>query len=319
VCVKTSSALFIPILRANLNCPLFSWSTCVLVLALITTGCSDGSDATPIPTIQPAISRTLPTTVEQIAELPGYNIYRPTNLGATGAPLPVIVWANGGCYRFDGVWKSLLQSWARAGFIAVAPITPVGVDPRTSGFTSVSDQVNAIDWAYAENDRTDSPYAGHLDLDRIVAAGNSCGGIVALTLASLDNRVRSVFVLSGSSVIPGSPKEAAAAIMGNILVPVGYVTGGPEDISTRFAQQDYELLPVSVPGYLAHRFEGDHVTVSTDADVLSEVAEISTNWIDFTLYGNSQVKQTLLENPCGICAPGTWAVAAKNLDLHVTQ
>jgi pimeloyl-ACP methyl ester carboxylesterase len=297
----------------------FSRTPWLLALLLAITACDDGSDGSlDAPRfLQPAIGRNLPITREQSAGLPDYNIYRPTNIDATGAPVPVIVWANGGCVRYDAVWESLLASWARAGFVTVAPTVPAdGDDPRTD-LTSVEDQAMAIDWAYAENARDGGPYAGHFDLDRIVAAGNSCGGIVALSLASRDSRVSSVFVLSGSSAIPGSPEEAATAIMGNILVPVGYAVGGPEDIASTYARQDYTLLPVGVPGYLARRSKGDHRTVSTDPDILAEVAEISTNWIDFTLYGNPAVRQKLRENPCASCDRGIWEIDLKNLDLHV--
>jgi predicted dienelactone hydrolase len=301
------------IMCGDVNNRSFRWPGVALLLALVTSGCGDGSDTI---AIQPAINRNLLTTIEQVSALPDYNIYRPTNLDATGAPLPLIVWTNGGCVRYDAAWQSLLDSWARAGFITIAPTIPSnGDDPRADP-TGVDDQTRVLDWAYAENGRVDSPYAGHIDLNRVVAAGNSCGGIISLQLASLDNRVQSVFVLSGSS---GFSEETAAAIMGNILVPVGYVVGGIEDIATGFARQDYEFLPVGVPAYLAQRSEGDHRTVSTDSDILLEVAEISTHWIDFTLYGNPQVKQFLLESPCGRCAPGTWMVEAKNLDLHVTR
>ena len=54
--------------------------------------------------------------------------------------------------------------------------------------------------------------------------------------------------------------------------------------------------------------------VSTDAGILLEIAEISTNWIDFTLYGSPLVEQSLLEKPCSTCAAGTWTLEAKNLD-----
>ena len=278
------------------------------------TGCSDSSDTQQS---QPATSRNLPITVEQSAGLSDYNIYRPADLFATLSPLPVIVWTSGGCVRYDGAWRQLLEKWARSGFVAIAPTVPAdSSDPRSST-TSVDDQAGVIDWVYAENGREGSTYAGRFDLDRVVAAGNSCGGIVSLSLASLDDRVRSVFVLSGSSVPPGGSEEAAAAIMGNILVPVAHVVGGPEDIATHYAQQDYDLLPVGVPGFLARRSEADHRTVSTDPGILDEVAEISTNWIDFTLTANPRVRRMLVENPCGHCAPETWSVQAKNLELHV--
>ncbi|MET0148192.1 MAG: hypothetical protein ABW310_03480 [Acidimicrobiales bacterium] len=95
-------------------------------------GCSgdNGDDAAPAETVEavttmtttpaPASSRSLATTVEPAPDLPGYNVYRPSDLEATGAPLPVVVWANGGCFRHDATWQTLLERWAAAGFLAEA-------------------------------------------------------------------------------------------------------------------------------------------------------------------------------------------------------
>ncbi len=286
------------------------------LLLIAAVGCTSSTNDSAPPettatttTMVKASSRALPTTVEPAVDLPGYNVYRPTDLDATGAPLPVIVWANGGCLRYDAAWSPLLESWAAAGFVVVAITAPPdGADPRAAGITTADDQGMAIDWAEAQDADPAGPYAGHLDLDRVVAAGNSCGGITTMELAARDDRVRSAFVLSGSSVFPGSPREAAAALMGGIDVPVGYVNGGPEDISTGPIQQDYELVPAGVPAYAAHRSSATHQVVSTDPSILAEVAEISTNWIDFTLYGNPELERTLLDDPCGACAPapGPW-------------
>ncbi len=290
-------------------------ATCWLLLAVMVTGCSDGSDRTGY---SPASDRHLLTVVEQVTGLPDHNIYRPADLDATGAPLPVIVWGNGGCVRYDAVWSDLLTRWAGAGFVVTHTVPSSGADP-TANPTTAADLAAMIDWAAAENERAGSPYAGHLDLDRVVAAGNSCGGIIALGLASGDSRVQAVFVLSGSSVPPGASAEAAAAIMGNILVPVGYAIGGPEDIASVPAKQDYDALPAGVPAYIAARVEGDHRTVSTDPDILRDVAEISTRWIDFALFGDPGVRQALLADPCGDCAAGTWTIEAKNLELHAPR
>jgi hypothetical protein len=288
----------------------------ILAFSLLSAGC--GSDpSAPAPTGSPrppAIDRNLPTATEPIANLPGYNLHRPRDLDATGGPLPVIVWANGGCFRLDQPWASLLTKWAQAGLIVVAITTPAGADPLAAGMSTAADQAKAIDWAFAENELSASPYAGHFDLDRVVAAGNSCGGITALTLTSQDQRVSAAFVLSGSSAFPGAPRQAAALVMSNVDVPVGWAVGGPEDIARGNARQDFELLPEGVPGYVAQRFEAPHEKVSTDAAILAEVAEISTNFIDYSLYGNPHVKAALLDKPCGACAADTWTIESKNLD-----
>ncbi|HEY8057586.1 MAG TPA: alpha/beta hydrolase-fold protein [Acidimicrobiales bacterium] len=261
-----------------------------------------------------AISWSLPTTMDSPADLPGYHVYRPADLDATGRPLPVVVWANGGCFRWDRTWQPLLERWAEAGFFVVAIAEPPEGDPVESGVTTAADQGRAIDWASAQQDEASSPYAGHLDLGRVVAAGNSCGGITSLTLAGQDDRVRSVFVLSGSSVGPGATREQASAVMTRVSVPVGFAVGAAEDIASSQAAQDYDVLPDGVPGFVASRASGDHVTVSTDTGILVEVAEIGVNWIDLSLYGTETARRAVAEHPCGSCAPDLWTVTAKHLD-----
>lgn len=301
--------------RTDLNNTSHKWrsSVAAILLLCVCAACDDYADRN---SYQPAIGRNLETTTEMPAGLPEHRIYRPADLDATGATLPVIVWGSGGCYPVDGPWQILLTRWARAGFIAIAPAVPEE-EATSAPRTTASDQAAVIDWVLAENGTVDSPYAGRFDLDRIVAAGNSCGGIISLELASRDSRVAAVFVLSGSSSPPGSSAETVAAVMNNVMVPVGYAIGGPEDVARAQVQLDYEALPVGVPAYVARRFEADHPTVSTDPDILLEVAEISTNWIDFALYTNPGVRQTLAGDPCSFCEPGTWEGESKNLELHV--
>ena len=265
----------------------------------------------------PATSRSFATTVEQPPDLPGYNLYRPVDLDATGAPLPVVVWANGGCVRHDATWSSMLERWAAAGFAVIAITVPAEGAAETAPASSAADQAAAIDWAEAQTTGAGAD-AGHFDLERVVAAGNSCGGITSLDLAASDDRVRSVFVLSGSSVGPGATPEQAAAVMGEISVPVGFAVGGEEDIARHEAQQDYDALPAGVPGLVAGRRTFDHVLVSTDEGSLADVAEIGINWMDLTLHGSQAALDALDQNPCGECPPGLWTVTAKHLDTLVS-
>lgn len=259
----------------------------------------------------PLTSRDLPTTQGPAVDLPGYNVTHPTNLDATGSPLPVLVWGNGGCFRHDATWQPLFDRWASAGFVVISMTTPPSGNPLEQH--DVEDQRAGIDWAEQQNAAVGGPFAGHLDLDRVVAAGNSCGGITALGLASTDDRVASVYVLSGSAAFPGAPPEDAERVISSITVPIGYVTGGPEDISRANVQQDFGFA--EVPAYIANRASGDHVAVSTDPGMLVEHADIALNWLDLTLYGNESARTALLSNPCATagCAPDLWTVQSKNL------
>ena len=254
----------------------------------------------------PASSLMLPTTMESPNVEPWFNVYRPTDLSATGQPLPVIVWANGGCYRSDFTWAQLFERWAAGGFVVLA-LTEGPDGPLVQ--STVDDQGGLIDWALEQAET--GPYAGMLDVDRIVAAGNSCGGITALGLASRDDRVASVFVLSGSSAFFG----ADAMVIGGISVPVGYVVGGSEDIAGANAAADYDALADGIPAMIVSRSSGDHMTVSTDMTILPQVAEIALNWMDLTLYGTKEAAEAL-NSPtvCSGCEQGVWTLKSKNLE-----
>ena len=102
-----------------------------------------------------------------------------------------------------------------------------------------------------------------------------------------------------------------------VTQPVCFVVGGTEDVAGAQASQDYDLLAEGIPGYLARRATGDHPTVSTDPDILADVAEIGINWFDLVLAGNETARRNLTENPCGSFKSGTWSVEAKNLDSLV--
>jgi dienelactone hydrolase len=280
---------------------------------------------------------------ETAASLPGHNIYRPADLTAVARPLPVIVWANGGCAVGDPTWATLFQRWAEAGNFVItihreeeykamaarfaeaqrawgdaaartmpAP-PPSGAmnKPGSQAYKTAEDQRASIDWAATANET--APYAGKLDLSRVVAAGNSCGGISSLTLASSDPRVKSVFVLSGSSVGPNAKAEDVAPTMGNVRAPVIWVVGGPEDIARAAAELDYSLQPAKQPGVIVYRKSYEHRVVSTDPATLREVAEMGVLWFRATLYGDQKAATELTTKVCAICSADIWSVKAKHI------
>jgi predicted dienelactone hydrolase len=257
----------------------------------------------------PATSLNFPTTKDSPKVKPWFNVFRPTDLSVTGQPLPVIVWANGGCFRSDFTWEPLYKRWAGAGFIVLA-ITSSDEAWELAQSTA-DDQGGMIDWILEQADNKQSPFAGKVDPKRIVAAGNSCGGITALALAAKDPRVNSVFVLSGSSSTSG----ADARVINAIKVPVGYITGGSEDISAANVDADYALLNKELPVMVVSRATGDHITVSTDEKILPVDAEIGLNWMDLALFGTKEAADAL-KSPavCALCEPGLWKMKSRNLE-----
>jgi len=262
------------------------------------------------PTSRPAANTLmLPTTMEHPDVAPWFNIYRPEDLDATGSPLPVIVWANGGCYRSDFTWEPLFKRWAAGGFVVLA----LTEDPEKGAMvqTNVADQAGLVEWVFKQSDTMDSPYAGKLDTTRVVAAGNSCGGVTSLGLTAQEPRIAAVFVLSGSSAFAG----ANQAVMSKITVPVGYIVGGSQDIAGANATADYDALADGIPAMIVSRFEGDHRTVSTDPGILAHEAEIALNWLDLALYGTQAAHDELTsETVCASCEAGHFQLKSKGLE-----
>lgn len=265
-----------------------------------------GSDRRP-----PATSLSFPTMIVKVDDEPVFHVTRPSDLDEPGALLPVVVWANGGCFRSDFSWQPLFDRWASAGFVVLS-LTGTGGDDDIFGMlqsTTKVEHAQLIDWVVKQNES--GPYAGKLDLSRIVAAGNSCGGVTALQTAADEDRLAAVFVLSGSSAIGSVDTQ----VMKAISVPVGYVVGDDTDIAAANAAGDYAALNDGVPGMIVRRFEGDHVTVSTDAMIAPEVAEIALNFMDLALYGSQEAYDALTSaKVCDGCTDGHWKLESKNLE-----
>jgi hypothetical protein len=239
---------------------------------------------------------------------PYFNVWRPTDLNALESPAPIVVWNNGGCFRGDSTWTAMYEAWAAAGFVVLSLTEGGG-----AGTTTVADHGALIDWLEEQN-AADGPYKGKLDLERVAAAGNSCGGITSLGLAAEDDRVKAIYILSGSSAATGP----AANILNNIKIPVAYMVGADEDIAKANALGDYEGFPDGVPAVVYSRSSGDHVLISSDRTVIAQGAEIALNWFDLTLYGTKAALDVLTaKEPCSMCMPGQWTMTAKNLETLV--
>lgn len=277
-------------------------------------GGTHDSGVDPAPSRAPASSLSMATIREpRTNEPPVFNVTRPADLTELDGPLPVVVWANGSCARNDAIWSPLFERWASAGFVVLSLSYPA--DQGLSGLlmlletTTKSEHAKLIDWVVKQS--ASGPYAGKLDLARIVVAGNTCGGTTALQLASADARPAAAFVLSGSSTSGG----VDANLMRSISVPVGYIVGGSDDIASARATMDFKAMQDGVPAMIVRRYEGDQDEVSTDASILAAEAEIALNWMDLVLFGTHQAYDALTSSSvCGDCTPGDWKLESKHME-----
>ena len=158
-------------------------------------------------TVEP---RTLVTEVRYPAAGPaGANDVRNAPAARAAGPYPLVIFGHG----FDvtpAPYASLLDAWARAGYVVAAPVFPLA-SPLAPGGPSEADLVNEpADMSYvisrmlAAGNRANGPFSGLLARNRIAVSGQSDGGDTALAVAFdrplRDGRVTAVVVLSGAEI-----------------------------------------------------------------------------------------------------------------------
>jgi poly(3-hydroxybutyrate) depolymerase len=174
--------------------------------------------------------------------------------GAPG-PLPLVVFAHG--WNSDpGVYQTLLDEWAAAGFLVAAPVFPDSTDLYAG--TPVSDYADqARDVSFVITSLLHDSSL-RVDRTRIAVAGHSDGGtdvaLMALDPAYADARVRAYVCMSGqlpSGVAPYSVTPSRAALM----VAVG-------------TNDEYGLYPLAGQVFLAVRASSKVEVVESGGDHL---------------------------------------------------
>ncbi|MGA8369626.1 MAG: hypothetical protein WB765_05815 [Acidimicrobiales bacterium] len=177
------------------------------------------------------------------------DILRP--VGPTG-PLPLVVFAHG--WDSDpSHYQPLLDAWAGAGYLVVAPTFPDSTD--TTPGQPVSDYGDqAKDMSFVITSLLDGqvPSAGPIDPHRIAVAGHSDGGtdvaFMALNPAYADPRVKAYVSLS-SEIPAGVAGPWGTPTAGALLVAVG-------------TDDEYGLFPNSTEVYQTADMVKAFVTVS---------------------------------------------------------
>jgi dienelactone hydrolase len=199
-------------------------------------------------------------------------------------PFPLVVFGHGFAVT-PGLYASLLQSWARAGYVVAAPVFPLE-NAAAPGGPDESDLINqptdmrfVISGLLAESGARAGPFAGLLDGAHIAVAGHSDGAETALAVAYSrrfrDPRVGAAVILSGAEMSgagglrfpPGSPPLLA--------------TQGTADTSNqpRFTNAFFHLA--RRPKYLLRLLGARHLPPYTSQQPqLSIVERVTTAFLD---------------------------------------
>jgi hypothetical protein len=154
-----------------------------------------------------------PASYMQDASFKGYTLYAPKT-PPQNMKLPVLLWGNGMCSDQGLGFRNFLTEVASHGYFVVA-----NGDPKGTGKSADTKMPKALDWIY-NTAATKYPY---IDKTKIVAAGQSCGGLQAYK-TSTDKRITLTGIFDSGNMMGNSP-------ISKLHAPVAYFLGGTSDMA----------------------------------------------------------------------------------------
>ncbi|EHA46964.1 hypothetical protein MGG_01934 [Pyricularia oryzae 70-15] len=198
--------------------------------------------------------------------------------------LPVVVWGNGACLANGLRFQDFLTEIASHGYIAIASGAPNGTGNTTSRWMT-----DSIDWVgkHAGKGR----YAT-VDAKRIVAAGQSCGGLETYDQKN-DPRIRGLGIFN-------------SGLRNNTMA---WQTSQSPCFTFWAGERDYKNLPAGTPSWKGNQPVGHAGTYRQLYGGTFGVAAVK--WLDWLLKGDATAADFFKGD--GAVAAG-WVVESKNLD-----
>lgn len=261
-----------------------------------------------------------PAQMEVDLALPDATLYRPKDLAALGRrKLGVLIWGNGGCTNDGASARAHLAEIASHGYLVLAPgkpltgpLTLAGAPKPKEMTTQLADLRALLYWALAENGRPGSPYYRRIDPRAVAAAGHSCGGMQAIMLGD-DPRVRTVLI-HNSGIFPNLPDNPPLSMhrerLRGLHGPVLFVLGGKSDVAWGFAESSYDAID-RVQVFFGSLDVGHGGTFQQPHG--GPVAKMSTDWLEWQLFGDRKAARTFTGADCGLCTDAKWTVRKKRM------
>lgn len=248
----------------------------------------------------------------EVADLEAHTIFMPQDLSAFSAqnPLPIMVWGNGACSNSPWEHYKFLNEIASHGYLVIATgHFPKDDSPYEGDRSTAEQQIESIDWAFAQNKDKKSPLYGKVDTKHVAAAGMSCGGLQTLYNCA-DKRITTLMICNSglftdtSTAMPGMPMPSKAKLK-DVHCPVIYILGGETDIAYNNGMDDFHRL-THVPAFMANYPVG-HGGTYREAHG-GEFTVPALAWLNWQLKGDKEAAKMFEGNPCSLAQREKWTV-----------
>lgn len=243
--------------------------------------------------------------------LPNFVVYRPENLPNAveeQGELPVLVWANGGCMNSSIHHERLLSEISSHGYIIVAiGELQMTVEERVHEHTPDDELLKALDWISKKANSKKSEYYGSVDLNKIAAGGQSCGGAQTFRVAD-DNRIKTYLIFNagmGDMTMAGASAASLEALHGDII----YIIGGESDIAYDNAVLDYQKIKNVPVAFANHKTAGHGGTFAEEYG--GSFASMALDWLDWQFKGKNNSNIFIKDKLDGY---PDWTMKSKNFE-----
>ncbi len=241
--------------------------------------------------------------------LPDFVVYRPENIKKAvkkEGKLPVMVWANGGCMNSSIHHERLLTEVASHGYIIVAIGTlQMTVEERRHEHTPDDELLKALNWISEQAKTKGTDFYKNVDLKKIAAGGQSCGGAQVFRVAD-DSRIKTYLIVNsgmGDMTMAGASSKSLENLHGDII----YIIGGESDVAYKNALIDYERIEKVPVSFANHKTAGHGGTFAQEFG--GSFAKMALDWLDWQFKGKDHsaifLEKDLSEYP-------GWTMDSKN-------
>lgn len=290
--------------------------TALTVVGLMTIGCISMSFTTEEKSriVEDGGTGPYKAIMKEEASLQAHTIFVPQDLSAFNAKkqLPVLVWGNGACTNSPWEHYKFLNEIASYGFIVVATgYIPMDEQPYRGPMSTTEQQIESIDWVYAQNADSSSPYYQKIDVKNIAVAGMSCGGLQTLYNCA-DPRIKTLMVCNSglfnsenaSSAVGGMPMPPKSKLK-EIHSSIIYILGGETDIAYGNGMDDFHRID-HVPACATNLPVGHGGTYRQPHG--GEFSVVALAWLQWQLKGDQEAAKMFKGSDCDLSKREGWTI-----------